>query len=34
MALKKSNKQWLLAIILMSILVALIDFIVNYYHRR
>jgi hypothetical protein len=32
MALSRSNKQWLIAIILMVILVTLIDFIVNY-HR-
>jgi uncharacterized protein YqgC (DUF456 family) len=31
MALNKNNKQWLLAIILITILIMLIDYLVNHY---
>jgi|GEM_PF-5517200 len=34
MALSKGNKQWVLAIIFMALLVILIDYLVNYYHHR
>jgi hypothetical protein len=32
MAINKSNKQWLLAIILITTLITLIDYLVNQYH--
>jgi hypothetical protein len=34
MALSKRNKQWVLAIILMALLITLIDYLVNRYHYR
>ncbi len=33
MALSKKNKQWVLAIIAMAILVFLVDYLLNYLHH-
>ena len=34
MALSKKNKQWVLAIIGMAILVFLVDYLMNHFHHR